>query len=247
MRGGVASRREVRTGAYWEKHMCGAVRFTDALRTLAGKGIRLPYRPTRGWMTLQLRSHETDATDGNQVVNFCRYRGRLCSEVQNNYREEARGQTTNLDNGGNGLRDLARAQRGAEKSAALQMPTGASAADQQRTSTGASRATSPPPTPSRTTSRPPDPPAAATPPRAATAGSPVGPGKRAAESDPRMIEEIRALEQRLAVLRDRERLPTHTLPEVPQMPARPHTAQTSEGSWVREEAQRREDATEVVR
>ena len=69
----------------------------------------------------------------------------------------------------------------------------------------------------------------------------------AAESDPRVIEEIHVLEQRLAVLRGRERLPTHTLPEEPQMPARSHAAQTSEGSWVREEAHRREDATEVVR
>ena len=92
----------------------------------------------------------------------------------------------------------------------------------------------------------PDPPAATmTPPRSSTAGGPgMSPGKRpaeaellpivnvmAAESDPRVLEEIRALEQRLAVLKDREQ----------KQPGK-----ASDASWVREEAHRRGSTAEAA-
>ena len=80
--------------------------------------------------------------------------------------------------------------------------------------------------------------------RAAEAEAPVVTAM-AAESDPRVLEEIRALEQRLAVLRDREQMPTPHVPEVPEMPGQA-PAQASDVSWVREEAHRRENTAEAA-
>ena len=47
-----------------------------------------------------------------------------------------------------------------------------------------------------------------------------------------LAEAIRMPEQRLAAPRDRERPPTHTRPEVPQMPAQSHvTSSATQGAW----------------